>query len=691
MKKSTIFSIIFFIHLAGLSSFAADEPSLNKLWQKYADVEQELAAYERLSEEMAKPGTPIERFFELTERIEALKLELERLKDALIAAGKKHGELPGKLPGFEIKASCDTYDGPPLKGAVQNGDILAFQADVKHPKSDPPLLSSLYWQVYDTNGKPIEGLKKQVQAYESDVTKNYRFRFSLDNMDNGSYTMALTHFLANDPEVKTQASYRFRLFQQVRIDRLVVTTDSKDQTHKNVLNHNQAAYLYGHYILGKGIDEVEVTLTAREKKSGMVIGTATEEKRPRKGKTAKQRAGLGLKKGTFPPDTEAIFEFSVKPPGGKAQTASIPFMMAAYEITLIMPDELESGESADFAIKVPEMFKKPYTVTVDQSGSVSVGHTPGRLSGTISGIAEDYAESGWIYATVTDAEGRVGKTSERVTIQPEEKEVVVAKVETPSTPRPSYIPSTPSYSGIEKTEPPSTTTPPVSKPEKKPQPKPAVDYVAKGRERYLGLISRFFNAVPSCIDSQAKSAGRQHMKALTNNRSTMKEVGMWENWDWDLKKDKVINAWAGGILADIKKQRYDNCDERWVRMLYRNGWVTYGEMDDTIAAMKRNSQAANSGGASGSGPGTKGGCAQWFHIVEDHSESGGYIIIECDCGPYKGSRKRISVGKIKISTLRKRYPHMKFSSAVERQGYAYSYNGELGDHQVPMRKACGKP
>lgn len=327
------------------------------------------------------------------------------------------GKLPRKLEPFTIRAALGDYNGPPLPAAVQNGDIIAVQADLKHPEGEPEP-AQLFWQVFDAAGKPLAGLAKQEQLHESAGTKNHRFKFQLEEFSDGKYLVALTHLLTSEPDIRTQATHPFQVVQAVRIDRVLVTDNPAHQEHKPLLAPDDEPLLYAYYSLGQGVKKVTVTLTARDAASGRIIETISAE-RPRPGETMPYRIGLAVPAINVPVGTEVLFEATIVAGDGKQHAARTTFKKESYRLALDLPKTLKSGENRPFAIVVPPGFIVPLKIEVSGRGEgFSVGHAPGQLRGTVSGIAPRGNRTGLLDVRVTDAEGRTATAQARVVISP---------------------------------------------------------------------------------------------------------------------------------------------------------------------------------------------------------------------------------------------------------------------------------
>lgn len=425
--------------------------------------------------------------------------------------------VPAMAP-FQIRASLNDYDGPPLPASVQNGDVLAFQADLKHPAGKPEP-AQLFWQVYDGAGKPVPGLGKQEQVYESGGIRNHRFKIRLDDLADGEYSVGLTHVFNAAPGVKVNAVSRFRIAQAVRIDRVLATDSPDDQKHKALFPPDREPLLYAHYTIGQGVHKATLTLTAKDAKGQTIESVSLE--RPRPGETPPYRAGLAVPAGKIPAGEEILFEASIVAENGRRHSARTTFTKEAYRLALNAPKALKSGENRPFFITVPKSFKEPFVVDVRASGKgLSAGHTPGSLHGTVGGIAAEYAETGNLVVKVTDAGGNSASAQARILIEPSGKQHADAqppapKPTVPASPSPVRTPSpmhaSPSHSGIESSPSPQP---------RRPAPAPGIDYAAVGRQHWEWVVNNIMNrTIHSCLRSSEPRLYDQFRRQLLGMKS----------------------------------------------------------------------------------------------------------------------------------------------------------------------------
>jgi len=333
----------------------------------------------------------------------------------------------------QIRVTKGQYAGPPLGGnrTVSNGDILAFQIDIAHlGGEETTVLENLSWQLFGPDDQPVDGVSKVRQLSSSgnvgkvdcatDSSSIGCFRFRLDDLANGAYKVAFTHQNAEDPGQVDQAVVGFKLYQSVKLDRLVVDVSPEGQSHREVLYLDQAPHLFAYYELGKGVDQVKANISVVEQGSGRVLH-AESLTRPRKGSNNKQRVGLRLDPGMLKVGQKALFMVTLAGPDGKPVAQSESFTVSAYKIALDVPQNVKSGKKHNFAIRVPDNFQAPYRVNLDFPTGLSLQHSPGKLTGRVTGIAGDHPIKTKLSATVIDSKGRKGSTSVSIRIAAKSK------------------------------------------------------------------------------------------------------------------------------------------------------------------------------------------------------------------------------------------------------------------------------
>lgn len=314
------------------------------------------------------------------------------------------------LPSFTVRGAKDDYDGPPLTGAVRNGEILAFSAEIDFPMADPPPIVNLLWDVRDASGQPVMGLSKTDQTVGSGTRQTFGFKFRPATLSNGVYTVVLTQTLAADPTRMRRGEAKFSIHESVRIERLAVAADTKAQAHRDVLYGDEVPHLFAYYRLD-GAKSVSADLTVADD-AGRVLYSETLTRPDKPGDV--QRVGVRLRPDVVKVGQAAIFSVRLTAPDGQSAEASTGFRVENHKLGLSLPDRLKSGELARFRITPPEYFTPPFTVDLDSHGAVATHD--GKLGGTLTGIAQAGGGGGTLRVTLTDAAKRTATGTARFTV-----------------------------------------------------------------------------------------------------------------------------------------------------------------------------------------------------------------------------------------------------------------------------------
>ncbi|NWF38424.1 hypothetical protein F3F96_04685 [Mariprofundus sp. NF] len=376
----------------------------------------EYKAYKEEARLIVKGKKPLPEYFSLIDRLEGLEEELELLGIIL----EKESEDFTLLP-FEIEAYFNQVGETPLSGYASNGDIVAFSAKIEHPDNEAPHATELFWQLYDANGNPVEGVEKRERTLEAGTTKAYSFRFRLDNLAAGTYKVGLTHYLLENPEVIIQKSVPFKVFDAASIKKIVVTDAPKRFEHKSFLTNDKLPHIYMFYSLAKGVKVATATITVTDAKTGDLI-TSIAREQPAK----KNSFGIRLEKGSYKPEQNFKVTVELQTPDGKVKSNETTFAVGYYQVKLSMPRHLQSSKAAKFRIDVPAHFKAPLTINLSPSNGLILHHKGNALSGTVTGVATDYNLSASLAVTVTDSAGRKGKgmLSTLIQAKPKPKKVL---------------------------------------------------------------------------------------------------------------------------------------------------------------------------------------------------------------------------------------------------------------------------
>jgi len=474
-----------------------------------------------------------------------------------------------KIKPFKISSYIDKYGGKPLPAYVQNGDTLAFQAEIEHP--DSPEYAVLYWQVYDAAGRPVQGLSKQEQIYESGGVKKHGFMFRTEDLSDGDYTVGLTHIFASVPENRTQSSVNFHLAQSVRINEIWVSVSPDEKKHHVVIPPEKDAFLYITYSLGKGISKAEITLSTKDK-SGRIIESVTAE-RPREGEKPPYRIGLLVPHEKIPMNENITFDAAITSSDGKKYTGAVQFSKESYKVVLNVPDEIQSGEMVHFSAKAPESFQQPLKISVQVGGGLTLGHVPGALNGTITGISEDTSRLGDLKISITDSAGRTASAWERIHIYPRQK--------APETSAPAYT-YTPPLSSFKPSVPPAPVqTPQAPKSSAFSASGSSADYTSTGKQRWAEAAEQILGrTVHSCFRTAAPQSYQQMRRILLNASVDHAAIGRMNSSELSsfvLEQEKKVAATVYNTL--MQGGISGNCAESCISQLYSGGLISYSQVN----------------------------------------------------------------------------------------------------------------
>nr|WP_320116755.1 hypothetical protein [uncultured Desulfuromonas sp.] len=320
------------------------------------------------------------------------------------------------LSAFTVKGFIEKETMIPLgNDLIQNADILRFTAQLKPVKSREPVVTTLFWQVYDHNGTPLEGLSKQETLTEVHPEKDYTFRFRPEKFSSGTYVVALTHYLVADPDNRVQARAEFSLKDKIKINRALITDNQHNMTPKSVFHPGEPLLFYVYYGLDQSIKQVAITLSAR-KKTGRVIDSVTV-KRPKQGEQPPFRIGFTIPDGSVTSGEEGVFTAEITDHAGLTRRVSREFKVVDYRAEVKLPRTLKSGNGGVFAIDLPQGFKAPYQVSLNPGTGLTLGYAPGQLKGTVTAIATGRDLTAALDVNVIDANGKVAQGRGAVTVK----------------------------------------------------------------------------------------------------------------------------------------------------------------------------------------------------------------------------------------------------------------------------------
>jgi hypothetical protein len=623
---------------------------MKELTADYATVADKLEKLKNRQQAAEAVGTPLKVHKDIAKDIFVEQKRLDILDERLKQVLDHLRAPPSELGAFKIVITRDKVGGVPLTSPVINGDILAFSADVPHPAADPPLLTELFWQLYDAKDNAVPGVHKQDQAVKAGGHAKYSFRFRLNNLKNGRYKLGLTHRLMEDPSVSAQAVVPFSVFQEVSITRIVVTADPKDQSGRRTLHGDERPYFYAYYELVDKVASVEVQMEIRNRQTGRVITTKSAQRDRKQGKL--QRVGFALKKDSIKVGTSAEIIVTVTPPSGQATSATQAFSVANYSLAFRLPSTLNSGKSQTFSIKPPKSFTPPYKVDIPPVRGLSFGHRPGQLKGTVTGIGTRDERSVRFYAVVTDAKGRVASGSKVVSITalaPSPRDKVSRK---PTTKRLK-----------------STARKPASNPRKKKtsrgpsaaqrQTAKEAQWAAKGRQRLKQLrldSNALFDSI-GCwsthkpLDDMMQTMERRFVSSIDSmlqNRKKLISVGSESASSWrSTRRDSILRPVGREVAKGISYTVPGACTDR---ILQR--WKGRGLMSASLVAQTREKQRKNKAdshrkkqrNSTRGGSSNRSSCLTHVQVNFTKVHSGysdGVEQVVCSAGTQKGKRFRL--------------------------------------------------
>ncbi|MFO7570921.1 MAG: hypothetical protein R6W75_14135 [Smithellaceae bacterium] len=318
------------------------------------------------------------------------------------------------LPEIEIfRAAIGGYDGEPFEPPAQSGDDLHFSAKVVYPPGEP-LPGVLRWQVEDESGTVIKGpTRREVQ--HAGEAKGYGYRPHLKDLPDGRYTVVLTFHPADDPTHVRRAEYPVDFFQRVKIDQVITTDDLQRLSVKTAFGPDDSIHGYTVYTLGRGITRARVTMTIKEQASGAIFQTGDSEAVSEGKEAFRFSSQFSVAAASLSNASEWVFEVVIEAQDGRKDTLSTRFTVESHQLIVKAPNELRSGQSADFILVPPQSFRAPYTITIEPTGGLNIGHVPGALQGTVGAISPT-AATGRLRVRVVDAANRSAETTVTIPI-----------------------------------------------------------------------------------------------------------------------------------------------------------------------------------------------------------------------------------------------------------------------------------
>jgi len=460
---------------------------------------------------------------------------------------------PFKLAGYIEKETLVPLDNTD----VQNTDILRFTAKLKPVKSREPIVTTLFWQVYDGNGAPLGGLSKQVALSEIDPEKEYTFRFRADNFSDGKYFVALTHQFVSDPENRLQASKSFRVQDTIKIVKAFVTSNRASMQPKDIFYPDQDPIFMLYYDLAPEIQSASVIMSIM--KNGQLL--KSEGMKLSASGTPPFHAEFAIPDGLagFKGNDTGLFRAEITDSSNNRKNISREFKVVDYSAELIIPQALESGQTGQFSIKVPDRFIQPYSVVLNPGSGLSLGHNPGKLNGTITGIADKADKSMSFNVQVTDAVGRVARAENSIKIKAKKDSIA---------------------SDIKESENLSAVIGPGE----------SRDVHQRGKDRWHETVKQFIAQIPPCLQGEFSNWAWGELIKLGDDRARQEYIGNLNLAQVETDRAGVF-AHTGGFWADdLAKKPYNKCSAQWIENMRDAGFITYSKAWNALNSMWKNAK-----------------------------------------------------------------------------------------------------
>ncbi|MDC0336483.1 hypothetical protein OAN24_06295, partial [Pseudodesulfovibrio sp.] len=354
---------------------------------------------------------------------------LEEIESILRQLGVLMEMDDGGAPVLSIKASKESYDGPPIAGTLTTGDIVALQGSAEIPGEKGEMRqATLTWQLVDEAGKQVGEYFKQEAIWELGVTLKTKVRFLINEVPTGKYMALLTYTPTDNPTDTTEARVDIEVSRALVVKDTWVTDKPGGKSVKT-LKAGKEPYFYVTFEVEEEIKTVAIQLRAKNESTGehLTLEVIDYAIKPEK---KIQRTGIMLQEYALEDVSRILFEAEFELPDGKRVMVdkSVSLMQDEYELTLRAAPTILSGEEGPFSIKLPKDFVPPYKVEF-YGDDLYVTESSNPLKGTYSGEAQDKDMVATLTANVTDGEGRQAEGATRVTIKAEDPEVAQSQIQ----------------------------------------------------------------------------------------------------------------------------------------------------------------------------------------------------------------------------------------------------------------------
>ncbi|MDC0336484.1 hypothetical protein OAN24_06300, partial [Pseudodesulfovibrio sp.] len=325
-----------------------------------------------------------------------------------------------------LKATKESYDGPPLKGSLESGDIIALQGTVKIPgEKDTMLQSYIIWQLFAANGEQVADYYKRDEIWKVGEHKT-KVRFLINELKSGQYTAALSHVPADNPAKMARAKVSFAVSAPLFVNDAWIT-DEPGGSAVSTLGTGKKPYFYITFGVESGIENVTVQFRAKDTGTGkdLTLEMVDYAVKPDK---EEQRVGIMLEEYAIRDATGVSFEARLTLGDGPPIVVerSLALVQQTYTLKLRAAPTVLSGENGPFSITLPDNFVRPFSVQFFGRG-LNVHKSSNPLKGTFKGAAHGADKSATLRAIVTDSEGRRAEGTTFITIKAADEKVLASQ------------------------------------------------------------------------------------------------------------------------------------------------------------------------------------------------------------------------------------------------------------------------
>ena len=600
-----------FLALLFVTSVSGADWTVEELTERLSAAKAELQKYRAEYEHLKNVGYggPVLRkdLEMLGGDVASLVKEIQSINEQL--SGVEASPLIGEA-AVSLKATKEAYDGPPLKGSLESGDIIALQGTVKIPGEAGTMVKSyVAWQLLDANGEQVGDYYKREELWEVGEHQS-KVRFLIQDLKSGQYTATLSHIPADHPAKLAQAKVKFTVSTPLFINDAWIT-DKKGGSKVSTLKPGRKPYFYITFGVDPGIKTVNVQFRAWDTGTGkdLTLEVLDYEVKP---DAKEQRTGIMLEEYAIENASGVRFEARMSLADGPPMVVerTISRIKDSYALKLRAAPTILSGQKGDYKIILPDEFEPPYSVRF-AGGGLSVTKT-GPLRGTFTGKAGS-DQRYKLLVSVSDSKGRRAEGAAMVTVKAADEKVLASQRQPTLYDAPPSQPSSPSsYGTSTASSPPASTGSPMDD-----------QYANTGFSRVQSLLrvmigSHFVLPCAASAVSRHKQAVINHLKKILDNRPELIKLGKMSHTEYKrYERQHVWTQLARTATKLMASQPPNDCFQRSIQHLANQGYISQSEASQAIAANRSGSgRASSGGGGGGGGSGVKAGVdppksAQW--------------------------------------------------------------------------------